>query len=111
MSDDNRHILQAAEEKMARMSAELGRVRNELDRYSRDLVEKERECDKLRKIVAKDATDTAYSSHDAHAICKLLDERNAYRKALEDIIQVASETSSPTAMREIAEQALEKETP
>ena len=118
MTEDNRHVLQAAEEKMERMSAELGRVRNELDRYSRDLVEKERECDKLRKSVAKDETGMTYSSYDAAAISRVIDERDAYRKALKDIVAIDNSDASDCCdvdhyggikMQEIAEQALGKE--
>lgn len=47
MSEDNRHILQAAEEKLESLSAEIGRLHNELDRYSKALVKSERERDRL----------------------------------------------------------------
>jgi predicted phage gp36 major capsid-like protein len=106
MADDNRHILQAAEEKLERMSAEIGRLHNELDRYSRNLVERDRECEKLQQIAAKNATGMTYSSYDAAAICRVIDERDAYRKALEEIYQQAGEGTCAAAIGAISKRCI-----
>jgi len=53
MSEDNRHILQAAEEKLESLSAEIGRLHNELDRYSKAAVHNEKLAQTFRLALVK----------------------------------------------------------
>lgn len=53
MSDDNRHILQAAEEKLEKLTTEVFKLREELDRYSTALVKSEKECAAYRTTLVK----------------------------------------------------------
>lgn len=45
MSNDNRHILQAAEEKLEKLSDEIARLHDELDRYSKALAKREKRAE------------------------------------------------------------------